>query len=105
MCPSYLRKVEYSEDDLPSPANSTPEKKHDFFDPQAKVRFKFGLISVGKSSPADGYLEAIDQIVTKVLGEETKQTMGFGYPSISKVENDCKYYHSQCHIVKTTLNY
>lgn len=60
--------------------------------PRMMAKFMFGLIGNGEYSGLDAYLEIIDQLVTAVIGEETRALMRFEYPSVLylKVDGKCE---------------
>lgn len=52
------------------------------------VDFMFGLVAIGIDSPVEGYLGAVDRVVTRTIGDATKQSMHFEYPTILTVQTD-----------------
>ena len=59
--------------------------------PQMIAKFMFGLIGTGEYSGLDAYLEIIDKLVTRVVGEETRRSMRFEYPAVLYIKVDGKY--------------
>lgn len=59
--------------------------------PRMLAKFMFGLIGTGEYSSLDAYLEIIDRIVTRVIGEDTKELMRFDYPAVLYIKVDANF--------------
>ena len=56
--------------------------------PKMIAKFMFGLIGTGEYSSIDAYLEIIDQLVRRVIGEETRALMRFENPTVLYIKVD-----------------
>lgn len=58
-------------------------------DPEKVIaKFMFGVIGIAEYSSLNGYLEMIDRLITKTVGEETKMSMKFEFPSVLNIKID-----------------
>lgn len=59
--------------------------------PKMMAKFMFGLIGTGEYSSIDAYLEIIDQLVRRVIGEETRALMRFENPTVLYIKVDAHF--------------